>query len=172
MVVLPSWPRERNSISNATGHAGTGFVEEPGKRVYLISNVTMEEIPLFRNVEDYTLFGELARRHLDQVAEPLAFLLTPVSFEILIRSHLRITAGKSAVYADAVVTKSLAAMLTHYVRSAHRRHQSSGSMFARSFRKLVLPSETEQHATIGGMAHAAKVLDNVFGMPVKFDRNW
>jgi len=130
--------------------------------------VTKSELQLFRCPAEYELFRDLAQHHLGKVAEPVCFLFTPVSYELLLKFRL-MTESRLNPAPD---FRPVAAMLTHFVRTVHRKHQGSGGIFPRGFRKIQLCSPSEQHEAIAGLIHAAKAMESAFEMPVFLGKSW
>lgn len=141
----------------------------PGK-YYILKNVAISGRVLFPGEPDYTLFDSIVSKHTSKVADIHAYFLTPYSYELLVRfKSFEQLSGRYRVDPFSIY-KPVSAMLTDYVKRIQFKYQFTGSMFPRSYIKLLINNRVEADVVIRNMERSSAILHNVFGTPVVFKK--
>lgn len=174
-MVLPIWHEDRQDYRPLLKNGSTNWVNSQvaarhTSAFLLITNAVSGNGLLFRQLEDYLLFRDVIERHLQRSFSIIAYLFTPHSYEIVIRSKGVPGFKEVAKSVSGSDLKGIASMLSHYVHAVNRKYNTSGPMFDRGYRALYLNSRREVEETVAGMAKAADALDGLFYPPVCMEK--
>lgn len=170
-MILPLWYSDRKYSDHSLRLASRSVhcYPLPGDAfpaAYLVSNTSMSGRDLFRQETEYETFIRLIDWHLGCLARLEGGLLTPCSYEMVIRL---LTNRELTMWGDGLIAfpqKPFSAMLSHYVLSVNRKYGQRGALFTRGFRLERLGSSMEVNETLSRISTAADAMQSAFPIPV------
>jgi putative transposase len=133
------------------------------EKLYHIYNHANGIENLFREVENYRYFLRQWEKHIQSIADSLAYCLMPNHFHFLIKvkdqSELEATFGKFETFQklEYHLSKQFANFFSSYTQSYNKKYQRRGGLFAANFRKKEITSSA-YISTVVAYIHTNPVL--------------